>query len=164
MPAIAQRFAARFLTRRRLWAGWVILIIIGTTWPWNGFQTTALWWRVTWIPAGIAPGVIAPALMRDMVINVLLYLPFGFWCRLPRARLGAWRAIFSALMLAAVLSATTETLQLFNVTRFPSFPDFLMNVGGAFVGAVLAEVDGRLWPSAASLCSDTRTSISPFVP
>jgi VanZ family protein len=75
----------------------------------------------------------------DVAANVLLYLPLGTclaWLLL--ARFGAAAAVAAATLLAAALSFTIETLQLFETRRVASLADFACNAAGAFAGACLA--------------------------
>lgn len=109
---------------------------MGTTVPWTAYQSTPLWWRVSWMPLG--PGFVPPGILRDMAVNVLLYVPFGFFGR--SSAMGARASIVSVLALAAALSSTTECIQLFNPTRFPALTDVAMNITGAFFGAVIAAI------------------------
>lgn len=71
---------------------------------------------------------------RDLVMNVLLFVPFGFVHQLTRPR-GARLAWGSVLFLAMSLSATVEALQIFAVDRFPSLIDLATNTSGALLGA-----------------------------
>ncbi len=72
----------------------------------------------------------------DLVMNVLMFVPFGFVHQLTRPR-GApadWRRV---ILLGAGLSTTIETAQLFAPDRFSSPLDVLTNTIGALVGALL---------------------------
>jgi VanZ like family len=82
----------------------------------------------------------------DVVLNLLLFLPFG-------AGLGlagwSWRR---AAVAAALLSFTVETLQYFVVTgRDPSLGDLINNTAGGAAGAAVAgRLGGLAWPSASA--------------
>ncbi|MBY0491636.1 MAG: VanZ family protein [Gemmatimonadaceae bacterium] len=72
----------------------------------------------------------------DLVMNVLMFVPFGFVHQLTRPR-GApadWRRV---LLLGAGLSAAIETAQLFAPDRFSSLLDVATNTAGALLGALL---------------------------
>lgn len=72
--------------------------------------------------------------LQDIILNVLLFVPFAFGMRLAGVR--RWRA-FAA---AAAFSLTIELLQLRVVVgRDASLGDFLTNSTGALVGIALAE-------------------------
>lgn len=72
----------------------------------------------------------------DLVMNVLMFVPFGFVHQLTRPR-GApadWQRV---LLLGAGLSTAIETAQLFAPDRFSSPLDVLTNTAGALLGAWL---------------------------
>jgi hypothetical protein len=75
----------------------------------------------------------------DVATNVLGYAPLGFFLTLSAMRMG-WqtREVLVATVAAACLSLALEGLQSYLPARVPSFPDFLLNTLGAFLGAVLA--------------------------
>ena len=76
--------------------------------PWTTFQPHAHWARVAWLPFSTPPP-IAPL---DIVVNVVLYVPFGFFYARSRSRLtrvSLWGALW-----AAALSACTESTQVFS--------------------------------------------------
>jgi glycopeptide antibiotics resistance protein len=111
---------------------WVVVILIGVI-PWRGWQGHEHWSRVTWIPFSTA---ITPLRPRDLVVNVLLYAPLGFF--LARDHLtgrGRWALVIG---LALALSVGTEVLQVYSHGRFPSATDVVMNVAGSALGAALA--------------------------
>lgn len=71
---------------------------------------------------------------RDLVMNVLMFVPFGFVHQLTRPR-GARLAWGSVLFLALALSGAVEALQIFTTDRYPSLYDLATNTGGALLGA-----------------------------
>lgn len=81
-----------------------------------------------------------PAQSRgDIVINLLLYVPFGFaamqavgWGRAGR------RAAMLAVALGAVLSLSLELTQFYDHGRFSALSDVYLNIAGAALGSVLA--------------------------
>ena len=110
-----------------LWTSLILLVVL----PWANFQNHTHWQRVAWIPF-----VSPPVKVRDVVVNVLLYLPWGFlWMRQMPNRL---QRIWIVVALAAVLSISTEAAQLYSHGRFPSATDAFNNVLGAFAGASYA--------------------------
>ena len=72
----------------------------------------------------------------DIVVNVLIYLPVGFFGSLS---IGPRKSV----LLAAVLSAAIEILQLFDVSRTCSTLDLISNIGGSALGCYLADVYGK---------------------
>jgi glycopeptide antibiotics resistance protein len=100
----------------------VILLLVV---PWGAYQDHPHWGRVQWIPF-----VTPPIKLRDVLANVLVYVPFGYWSlrlgRVPRA----WRGV----VLAFALSLGTEYTQVYSHGRFPSTTDLTANVCGAWLG------------------------------
>jgi glycopeptide antibiotics resistance protein len=105
-------------------------VIVATTVPWTDLVGHTHWRKVQWVPFR-SPPVKAV----DVIVNVLLYLPFGYtWRRARTSRARLWHAA----ALAFSLSLAIEWSQLYSHSRFPSVQDVLCNVGGAWVGAWLA--------------------------
>jgi glycopeptide antibiotics resistance protein len=102
--------------------------------PWNDVQNHSHWPRVQWIPFYTPP--IKPI---DIVINVLLYWPFGYWYAQQSKSGSPWRL---ALLYALTLSLFTEWTQLYSHSRFPSLTDVTCNMIGTAAGAI-----GRRWRS-----------------
>ena len=115
------------MTRDRvpLWA-WTALILLAVL-PWAGFQDHAHWQSVAWIPF-----VSQPITVRDVLVNILLYVPWGyFYIRHMPERL---RRPWLVVLFAALLSLATEAAQLYSHGRFPSMTDGTCNVLGACAG------------------------------
>lgn len=75
----------------------------------------------------------------DLFSNVLGYAPLGFLLALGALRTGhGARAVGLATLGAGSLSLLMETLQGYLPARVPSNIDFLLNLGGAWLGAVMA--------------------------
>jgi glycopeptide antibiotics resistance protein len=109
----------------KLWKWWVLVVLL-ISGPWFGFVTRAQWWNVNWVP--FADPADKP---RDLLQNVLLFVPFGWSYESDRQRRSA---LPGALALAATISLTAEATQLFSLARFPSATDVLMAVGGSALG------------------------------
>jgi glycopeptide antibiotics resistance protein len=104
-----------------LWVWW-ILVVWFVSFPWIGWTSTPQWQRAQWVPfagRGDRP--------RDMVANVLLYVPFGF----SGGRRMTW---WQVALASAVVAASAETLELFSRTRFPSATDVVWAASGALAG------------------------------
>jgi glycopeptide antibiotics resistance protein len=71
--------------------------------------------------------------MKDLISNILLFIPLGFFYRLTTKQRGA-------ILLGAVLSFSIETMQLFIPVRTPSIIDILANTLSAGLGAILHDV------------------------
>ena len=107
-----------------LWVWWIALTWLISV-PWAGFTVHPQWSRVHWVP------FTDPAdRVRDFVLNVLFFVPFGY----SFARTHRWPL---TLLAAASVSLSAETTQLFGTVRFPSATD----VTAASVGAAM----GALW-------------------
>ncbi len=87
--------------------------------------------RFQWTPAH---GLTDLWNWSDLVMNVLLFVPFGFVYRFTRPR-GAPPDWPRVVILGAALSGTIEALQLFSPTRYTSLQDVATNTAGAAIGA-----------------------------
>ena len=80
----------------------------------------------------------------DIISNFLGYAPLGFlWVLAVQRSQRRWRTITAAVFLAAALSLSMESLQMFLPVRVPSNLDTALNVLGAWAGAVVAQ--GMVW-------------------
>jgi VanZ like family len=70
---------------------------------------------------------------KDIIRNVILFIPLGALIGAWLGRRGTWRAI----LLFAVISASFETLQLFLPVRSPSIDDVIANTLGGALGLLL---------------------------
>ena len=84
--------------------------------------------RIHWVPFS------RPLRPFDIIANILLYVPLGYF----DVRRRATSAIGVATMWGLALSIVTEATQLFSHGRFPSATDVVCNTVGAALGAVLA--------------------------
>lgn len=81
----------------------------------------------------------------DLISNVLGYAPLGFLLALSALRTGRGvHAVRHATLAALGLSLLMEALQVYLPTRVPSNVDFVLNLLGAWTGAVLATLLERL--------------------
>lgn len=116
----------------------IVFIVYATTMPWDITPPPHLD-RVRWVPFWDAGrGRIAG--IPDIVQNVLLFLPFGFfgWVAWTSAR--RWGVFASAFLMGCaggMLSLGVEILQTMSPTRTPSTADLITNWTGAFVGALI---------------------------
>ncbi|MEQ1573030.1 MAG: VanZ family protein [Vicinamibacterales bacterium] len=115
---------------KRLALGLWTLVILMAVVPWRNYTDHVHWGWVQWIPF-----TTPPVKARDIIANILIYVPFGYLYARQRAGCRrAWRIIGYA----ATLSLATEATQLFSHTRFPSSGDWVCNVTGAWMGMKLA--------------------------
>jgi glycopeptide antibiotics resistance protein len=108
---------------------WTLLIAVCVI-PWTDLQNHSHWARVQWIPF-----VTPPVKVVDIVVNIALYVPFGYWFVRWKGR----RRSGLAVACAAVLSLATEWTQLYSHSRFPSLTDVTCNVVGTIVGVWIAQ-------------------------
>jgi len=111
----------------RLWVWWV-LVVWAISFPWSGRTSRPQWNRVHSVP--FTDPADRP---RDVIANIILFVPFGFSC----GRRGAW---WKAVGIAAVVSVIAETTQLFSTSRFPSATDVTAAIGGTAFGALASAV------------------------
>jgi len=75
----------------------------------------------------------------DVVANVLGYIPLSFLLVVSALRTGRGRwVMWLAMLPPMVLSLVLESCQMYLPTRVASRLDFMLNVGGAFLGGLLA--------------------------
>src|SRR4051794_10778435 len=115
--------------KARLFLLLAIALIVLTVFPWGDFQGHTHWDKVGWIPF-----VSPPVRRRDIVANLLLFMPFGAAVALNVRRS---RAVGIASLSGATMSFIGEATQLYSHTRFPSATDFVTNTVGAAVAAGL---------------------------
>jgi len=108
---------------------WTLIICAGVV-PWTDLQNHTHWSKVQWIPF-----VTPPVKLVDIVLNVALYVPFGYWF----TRWAGRRRTGLAVASAGALSLVTEWTQLYSHSRFPSLTDVTCNVFGALIGVWLAQ-------------------------
>jgi VanZ family protein len=114
----------------------VALIVYGSLYPWQ-FQSAHYAESPLWILFHSWPRAFDRFFYRDLVINIVIYVPFGAFCFLSLTGGRAMRVIVT-LLAAAVLSASIEITQLFEPTRVCSAFDLLCNTAGAGLGILLA--------------------------
>jgi VanZ family protein len=92
-------------------------------------------------------------LLRDVIVNVALYIPLGFAGHLA-FRQSRWRAfsIYAPVLLGLLLSTAMELTQLLVPTRDTSIADVVTNVIGSGIGVILglvfeAIMSRNQWPS-----------------
>jgi glycopeptide antibiotics resistance protein len=107
-------------------------VIVAAVVPWATFRAHSHWAKVIWVPFSTPPELRA----ADVVGNVLLYVPFGYFFCKRAARLAGvhLRGVFWAFL----LSMLTELTQVYSHSRFPSTTDLVLNVAGAIAGVHLA--------------------------
>ena len=81
------------------------------------------------------PRVILTGGLVDVLANVALFLPLGFLYAI--ARQDANVPPYKVAVVALAVSASIESIQIFEVTRYASLSDVVANGAGAYIGAGL---------------------------
>ena len=96
---------------------------------------------------GTAYFLFAPWPLRwvryDFIINVLAYMPFGFFVGLMPREGSAASRLTLAIVVGALLSLAMESLQMYLPTRYASVADLFSNSTGAALGGFLAVLFAR---------------------
>ncbi|MEW6248204.1 MAG: VanZ family protein [Nitrospirota bacterium] len=131
------------MMRRTLLVGWLVIILMATTFPWSDFKGHAHWGVVRWLPFSELSRP-SPSVLFDIGANIALFVPFGYLA--VKAMNSATRSRFIATVLLTLgLSSGIELYQVFSHNHVPSVTDVCSNAFGAAIGAYLAA--RRLRPS-----------------
>ena len=124
---------------RAFLAGYTALLVYGSLFPFVGWRTSdvSAWQQF------LDPGRFS---RTDLVVNVLIYMPFGLLAARVFARAGGVRAVFMAALAGSLLSFGLEFLQAFLPYRVSSFYDWGWNTLGAFGGALVHRQLAALGP------------------
>jgi VanZ family protein len=122
----------------RLAAAWAALILALTMLPFPFVTAPGLAERK------LAQFILNPLMLfpcrlvnpRDVVVNVLFFMPFGLWAvRAMSVRLSVAARVLLVCLAGFVLSVCAESIQLFAPGRFSSLSDVFSNTAGAALGA-----------------------------
>lgn len=109
------------------------LIIYGTLYPLSGWNTDFGGMRelllLQW-PSHFSRG--------DVLVNFLVYIPFGYLLGLLLGSKHQYRTILIATLAGIILCGTLEYLQTYLPNRVPSLLDILLNSIGTLVGSLLS--------------------------
>lgn len=118
--------------------GSLALIVIATTMPWSWYYVGhSHWAAVEWIP------FTRRVRIDDFILNVLLFVPFGFSALRVSAREGepadlrTWRprrAIVWVVVAGCLLSISVELFQVYCHGRIATSADVLSNTLGTWLG------------------------------
>ncbi|MCK6550167.1 VanZ family protein, partial [Myxococcota bacterium] len=132
-------------TSRTLFVSSVLFIVYATTIPWDLTEPPSLD-RVEWAPLwDVERGRLAS--IPDLVQNVVLFLPFGFFGALGLTRARRATVLGGATivgLLGLALSVIVEALQTMSAERTSSTSDVVTNTAGAVLGAI----GGLVWARA----------------
>ena len=132
-----------------LWLWYSVFIVYATTIPFNVIKSKAELQHnikvISWKPF-YNTDAHAYFSRGDLVTNVLFFMPFGFfgWYALRNRNWPVLHRLISLSILATILSAFVEFLQMFTIDRNTSDTDLITNTLGAIVGIVCA---GLIKPS-----------------
>jgi VanZ family protein len=128
----------RLFNARTFFALSALFIFYATTIPWDVAQAPTLT-RVHWIPGWDSDrGRIWS--IPDMVQNVVLFMPYGFFAFVGFARLRDRGPILGPLITGALgfaLSFLVEALQTMSASRSPSATDLATNFTGGLLGGAV---------------------------
>jgi VanZ family protein len=121
------------------------VILHATMWPYN-FR-----FDLGSVPARLLSAIDLPFTggwrgdKKDIVLNVILFLPFGALLFLHRAKgIAASRSVLAPTLFGMLFSVVIETTQCFLPTRTPSLVDVCTNTFGALLGAIAARTALRV--------------------
>jgi glycopeptide antibiotics resistance protein len=118
---------------RKLWLVWLVAILGVTVLPLKNYVGHAHWNMVTWIPYNEHP-----LALEDVIGNIALFVPFGFFLKRSLKTLSLKRVWILTLLMAATISTSVEFFQVYCHNRNPSTTDICDNLLGAALGVWLA--------------------------
>jgi VanZ family protein len=117
----------------------IALIVYGSLYPWE-FTPRPLPSLVQVIRDSWETATLNRFIVRDLCVNVALYMPVGMLGPLAFSRAGKLTRYIAPVLIAAVLSTSVEIAQLFTPRRYSSVVDIAANTAGAAIGVALAGV------------------------
>jgi VanZ family protein len=112
-------------------------IVYGSLYPWQ-FHAATIPGNPLLILLSSWPLEINRYFVKDAIINVVLYIPFGAASYLWLSHRAPSLRVLVTLVLGILLSSSMEMIQLFEPLRFCSMVDVTTNFTGTAVGIVLA--------------------------
>jgi glycopeptide antibiotics resistance protein len=117
-----------------LWLSWIVAILMVGILPLSNFVGHSHWEYIKWVPT--AEQLREPAIVLDLALdvvgNVLLFVPFGFFY--AGRMQGRLASLVTPMTLALLLSCGIELYQVYCHNRNTSLVDIFDNVLGAYVG------------------------------
>jgi VanZ family protein len=115
----------------------IALIVYGSLYPWE-FHSTQLAASPLWVLIHSWPTQIDRFLIRDIAVNLLIYMPVGVFGFLAlRQNFRTPFAMTITVLIALTLSSAIEMTQLFDDARECSAFDVVCNVSGTVFGVAL---------------------------
>lgn len=119
----------------------ILFIVYNTLIP---FKPYLEWWKIVrnLNRVQLVPFVAGGRLnsLTDLVGNVILFLPFGFFVALYFIHLKQTLRVYRVVLLGFLLSLSVEILQIGFRYRTPSVTDLITNTFGTFLGVVTAQL------------------------
>jgi len=134
-PSARGRRTRTLFSARALFLLSGLFIFYATTIPWD-FARPPSMDRVSWLPLWDSVRG-RPASLPDLLQNVLLFLPFGYFGVLAIASVRRRGAVAGTLLVGLIglsLSLLVESLQTMSLERSPSVSDLSTNFAGALAG------------------------------
>ncbi len=127
--------------RRGLVWFWLVLFSVAPMLPLTDFVGHPHWDAVRWVP--FQDFSFSGGILQDVIGNTVWFIIVGYLLHClvydrTRHHLGSLEGILSIILIAAGLSLSLETFQIFCHNRVPSITDVTCNVIGAGIGAYLA--------------------------
>lgn len=112
------------------------LIIYGSLYPWQ-FHAAPIPASPLWILLHSWPTQFNRFILKDIPVNLLMYVPFGTSAYLALRRAPLWLRLALPLAGAIALSGSMEMIQIYDAQRVCSLLDFATNVSGCVLGIAL---------------------------
>ncbi|MCC2642160.1 MAG: rane protein of unknown function [Nitrospira sp.] len=116
-----------------LWIAYVCLIVFSGLYH-THFVAHSHWEFLKWIPP--VQEMMTLAFWLDIVINILLYVPFAL-LYLQRSPTLTRARVLQVMLLGLCLSSSVEFYQLYSHNRRAAPSDILFNVTGTWVGVAI---------------------------
>ena len=118
----------------------IAVIVYGSLYPWD-FHSAQLAASPLWVFIHSWPRVVDRFLIRDITVNVLLYMPVGVFGFLAlRQNVRTALAVTVTVLIGLTLSSSIEMIQLFDDARECSASDMVCNVSGTVLGVTLGSL------------------------
>lgn len=115
----------------------IVVIVYGSLYPWD-FHSAQLADGPLWVLIHSWPTHVDRFLLRDVAVNLLIYMPVGVFGFLAlRQNVRTAFAVIVTAFIALALSSAIEMTQLFDDARECSASDVVCNVSGTVFGVVL---------------------------
>jgi glycopeptide antibiotics resistance protein len=132
------------MKRRLTWVWWALAAAVAAWLLWMTLRPNQT------VAADLAPLTESAAdrgisihLFIDLAGNVLVFAPLGAALALAQRDRPVWRRLLLATLGGAGLSLVIELIQTATPTRVAALEDWLLNTGGALLGAVMGCVVTR---------------------